>query len=170
MIPFCPMCLNPKKIDTNQTMKYTKKFLILHILLGCRIRSLSSNCSTCLLEPFTAGKHGVMSLNSIPIRGSKADIIYVFPLPNAKGKNPTLLCKSKVMAVLTGACYRKFDYQSGASNHRWALDCGLLYEPAPGINTNLDFLSFGKFYANCKFGKVCKWENWAKTIPNLPFA
>ena len=120
MIPFCPMCLNPKKIDTNQTMKYTKKFLILHILLGCRIRSLSSNCSTCLLEPFTAGKHGVMSLNSIPIRGSKADIIYVFPLPNAKGKNPTLLCKSKVMAVLTGACYRKFDYQSGASNHRWA--------------------------------------------------
>ena len=31
------------------------------------------------------------------------------------------------------------------------LECRLLYEPAPGISTNLDFLSFGKFYANSDF-------------------
>ena len=27
------------------------------------------------------------------------------------------------------------------------LDCRLLFEPAPGIGTNLDFLLFGKSYA-----------------------
>ena len=34
--------------------------------------------------------------------------------------------------------------------------CRLLFEPAPGINENLDFLSFGKSYANLHFiTKIC---------------
>ena len=32
-----------------------------------------------------------------------------------------------------------------------SIECRLLYEPAPGISTNLDFLSISKFYANSHF-------------------
>ena len=37
---------------------------------------------------------------------------------------------------------------------QWTLECSLLYEPTPGISTNLDFLSFGKFYANSEFTSI----------------
>ena len=36
-------------------------------------------------------------------------------------------------------------------SHKWSLGCRLLCEPAPGISTNLDFLSLGKLYANINF-------------------
>ena len=36
------------------------------------------------------------------------------------------------------------------------LGCRLVFEPAPGINEILDFLSFGKSYANSHFIlKIC---------------
>ena len=36
----------------------------------------------------------------------------------------------------------------------WTLECRLLCEPAPGISTNLDFLSFAKLYANSEFTSI----------------
>ena len=62
------------------------------------------------------GNRGVMSLNSIPIRVPKRILFMSFHCQMLLGiKTPPLLCKSKVMAVLTGARYRKFDYQSGGT-------------------------------------------------------
>ena len=40
---------------------------------------------------------------------------------------------------------------SAKGNTRRILDCYKLFEPAPGISENFDFLSFGKSYANTHF-------------------
>ena len=39
---------------------------------------------------------------------------------------------------------------------KYAVGCRLLFETAPGIDENLDFLSIGKSYANSHFiSKIC---------------
>ena len=46
------------------------------------------------------------------------------------------------------------DFQEVRTELSTALECRLLYEPAPGIRLNLDFLSFAKFYAYSDFTSI----------------
>ena len=48
----------------------------------------------------------------------------------------------------------KWPTKTQSTRETGTVECRLLYEPAPGISTNLDFLSFAKFYANSDFTSI----------------